>query len=61
MSYVVLELRLSVGYFMYFKFTCVFFYLMSLLQLKKNWLISKGMLVLLFDVFNGSSLIQLRK
>ena len=38
---------------MYFKFTLVFFYLMSVVQLrKKNRLISKGMCVLLFDVFN---------
>ena len=57
MSYVVLELRLSVIYFIYFKFTHYVFNSVK----EKNRLISKGMCVLLFDVFNRSSLIQLRK
>ena len=57
MSYVVLELRLLIIYFIYFKFTHYVFTSVK----EKNRLISKGMCVLLFDVFNRSSLIQLRK
>ena len=49
--------RLWVGYFIYFKFTRVLFYLMflmdGLLQLKQQ--IDKAMCALLFDVFNGWS------
>ena len=58
---------LWVGYFIYFKFTRVFFYLMFLmdvlLQLKKQR--GKAMCVLLFDVFNSfmteAVLVQLKK
>ena len=44
-----------VGYFIYFKFTCVSSVVYQSLHLssikEKNWLIDKGMCVLLFDVF----------
>ena len=56
------RLRLWASYIIYFKFTHAFFYLMSLVQLsEKNRLTSKGMCILLFDVFNRCSLVQLKE
>ena len=56
-SYVALDYDIGVGYFNYFISTCVFFYLIflidALLQLKKET--GKAMCVLLFDIFSGCS------
>ena len=49
---------LWVGYFIYFKFTSVFFYFMCSTSIKE--IIGKAMHVLLFDVFSGFVL-QLKK
>ena len=54
------RLQLWVGCFIYFKFTHVFFYLMSLVQLEKR-LRSKGICALLFDGLNWSFIVQLQK
>ena len=57
------RLRLSVGYFIYFKFARVssivyqYCYLFSSIK-ETNWLISKEMCVFLFDVFNGCSVVK---
>ena len=60
-SYVVLNCWHWLGYFIYFKFAYVFFYLLSLIQLKKkDRLISKEMCALLFDVFDHCSLVQFK-
>ena len=54
------RLKLSVGYLIYFKFTRVSSIIDTFLYWIKetNWLICKGMRALLFDVFNGCSLVK---
>ena len=55
MLYIVLDYHLRVGYLIYFKFTCVSSivyqcYILNSIK-ETNWLINKGLYVLLFDVF----------
>ena len=51
------RLRLSIGPFIYFKFTTVFFYLIFLMKFlgsikEIDWIIGKGMLSIYFKVTN---------
>ena len=56
------RLRLWLGYFIFFKLTRVSSIVYQSLHFSSiketNWLVSKGMCVLLFDVFNGSSVVK---